>query len=138
MASTRTGERRGRALATAGAAALLALRQKAYGYAISPAIRKFITPVRTFGGTIPLASKNTSLYPGVDYYDLEVGVYRDNLHPDLPNGTRLYGYRDRGTGTYTHLGGAIIATKDRPVRLKMTCSLPTSHILPERKPGDEH
>ncbi|MCL5746309.1 MAG: hypothetical protein M1541_20650, partial [Acidobacteria bacterium] len=119
---------------TAGAAALLALRQKAYGYAVSPRITKFVTPLRTFGVDIPILSPDQATYPGVDYYDVGAGVFRESLHPDLDKlnaqGTRLYGYRATNGGTFKHLGGAVVARKDTPVRVKFTSSLPASHILP--------
>ncbi len=118
---------------SAGAAALLALRQKAYGYAISPRVRKFFTPLRHFGADIPVADPDITTYPGIDYYELSAVVFRDQLHPDLPApGTRLYGYQqtNRGGTVAKHLGAAILATRNRPVRIKFTCALPASHIIP--------
>jgi spore coat protein A len=115
---------------SAGLAALIAFTRRAFAYSNGLRLQKFVQPIRRFGPDIPVLSPDTTIYPGIDYYDIEAGVYRDVLHPSLPNGTRLYGYRKAGTGTYRHLGGAIVARKNRPVRIKFTCSLPSEHILP--------
>jgi spore coat protein A len=115
---------------SAGITAFLAFSRRSFAYSNGLRLQKFVQPVRRFGPDIPVLSPDTTIYPGIDYYDIEAGVYRDVLHPSLPNGTRLYGYRKAGTGTYRHLGGAIVARKNRPVRIKFTCSLPSQHILP--------
>jgi spore coat protein A len=115
---------------SAGAAAIMSFAGRGYGYATSRRLDKFVQPIRRFGTDIPILSPDTTTYPGLDYYHIEAGIFRDVLHPDLPNGTRLYGYRQAGTGTYKHLGGAIVARKNKPVRIKFTCSLPSQHILP--------
>ena len=115
---------------TAGVAGYMAIARRGYAYSSGLRLRKFVEPIRRFGLDIPILSPDTATYPGIDYYDVEGGVYRDILHPDLPHGTRLYGYRQRDTGTYKHLGGAIVARRNRPVRIKFTCSLPSQHILP--------
>jgi FtsP/CotA-like multicopper oxidase with cupredoxin domain len=116
--------------AGAGAAAFMALRGRGYAYARSIELQKFAQALRRFGTDIPILSPDITTYPGIDYYDIEAGVFRDVLHPGLPGGTRLYGYRKSGTGTYRHLGGAVVARKNRPVRFKFTCSLPSEHIIP--------
>jgi spore coat protein A len=118
---------------SAGAAALLTIAQrKAYGYAVSMRLPKFVQPLPMFGPDIPIMAPDQTAYPGVDYYEVEAGAYRQQLHPNLPNPTRLYGYHQVNmAGTpFRHLGGAVIAQKSRPVRLKFTCSLPLQHILP--------
>jgi FtsP/CotA-like multicopper oxidase with cupredoxin domain len=115
----------------AGATAFMAVGQRqGYAYATSVRVRKFIQPLRRFGTDIPVLTPDVATYPGIDYYQIEAGVYRDVLHPSLPDGTRLYGYRQANTGTYRHLGGAIVARKNKPVRIKFTCSLPSEHIIP--------
>src|SRR3990170_1375525 len=91
----------------------------ARAYAISPPLRKFIDPMPLFVFNIPLASKfTTQPYTGVDYYQLTAGVFRQQLHSQLPvSGTRLYGYRDHtGVSFHKHLGGAVLATKGTPGR----------------------
>ncbi len=136
-------------------------------WANSPPLRKFVDDLPGYcndktgaligGGTgtstlhqcIPVAVPNTTLYPGSDYYEIEVIQYREQLHSDLPavvgakdvpgstGGTLLRGYRqtfNAGLGLgfanthpiYTphYLGPAIVAQKDRPVRIKFTNKLP--------------
>ena len=66
---------------------------------------------------------------GCDYYEIELGEYSEQLHPDLPE-TRLRGYRQTNTADvsvsqYHYLGPLIVAERDRPVRIKFTNSLPT-------------
>jgi spore coat protein A len=103
-------------------------------FAQSPALLKFgeNNPLRLFGVGIPAAAPNTALYPGVDYYQIVMQDYFDTLHPDLPP-THLYGYADAAAPdgpVFKHLGGAIIAKKDRPVRISWQNRLPQQHILP--------
>src|SRR5574341_239858 len=130
---------------SAGAAGALAASgvlltpRGAQAYAVSMPLQKFIQPMPMFGAGIPLAGlAPTQPYAGVDYYQLTAGVFRQQLHPALPastqsgvpgTGQRLYGYADHN-GSFVHLGGAIIATKDRPVRFTFNSALPASHILP--------
>jgi spore coat protein A, manganese oxidase len=126
---------------TAGAAGALAASgillkpRAAHAYAVSPPLRKFIDPLQGLGEAgIPVATPNQTKYPGVDYYEIELNVFRQQLHTDLPaGGQRLYGYADVGNGktaNHKHLGGLIVATKGTPVRIKFTNNLPTPHILP--------
>jgi len=119
---------------TAGAAALLAMQRRAYGYAVSPGLRKFIDPLPMFGTDIPILIPNTTRYPGVDYYEIVAGTYRQQLSSDLPatmGGSRLYGYAADGPSpSYTALGGSIIAKRGTPVRIKYRSDLPALHIIP--------
>jgi spore coat protein A, manganese oxidase len=109
----------------------------AQAFSNSIPLAKFIQPLRAFGPDIPVAVPDNLTYTGVDYYQVTAGWYRDQLHPSLPpTGTRLYGYGPLGTvsgglaGAPKHLGHAIVATKGKPVRIKLTSALPGSHILP--------
>jgi spore coat protein A, manganese oxidase len=118
--------------AMAGGAVLLAGRwQKAFGQ-YSQGLRKFIHPLPRFGVEIPAAAPDTSTFPGTDYYNLRLGQYTQWLHPDLPKPTTLWGYADGRLAdpVFRHLGGAIIAQKDRPVRIKFKNDLPAIHPLP--------
>ena len=119
------------AMSAAAIAAYKASMRSAYAFANSMPLKKFIQPMPKFVTNIPLAEKFTSQpYDGVDYYQLTAGMFRQQLHPDLPaTGTRLYGYRDH-TGSHTHLGGAIVAIQGRPVRFTFASDLPKTHILP--------
>jgi spore coat protein A, manganese oxidase len=117
-----------------GAAGIMAYKgglRSAFAYANSKALQKFVWPMPMFGAGIPLAQTAPNPpYAGVDYYQLTAGVFRQQLHPQLPpTGTRLYGYADH-RGNYKHLGGAVLANQGRPVRFTFTSALPPSHILP--------
>jgi FtsP/CotA-like multicopper oxidase with cupredoxin domain/HSP20 family molecular chaperone IbpA len=106
-------------------------------WANSPLLRKFVDTlpglgagnVNNLGQYIPVAIPDTTTYPGSDYYEIEVGQYAKQMHSDMPP-TRLRGYRQTNTADPTvsqfqYLGPLIISTKDRPVRVKFTNSLPT-------------
>jgi FtsP/CotA-like multicopper oxidase with cupredoxin domain len=86
---------------------------------ISGGIRKFVDPLPG----LAVATPDTTTYPGSDYYVIELGEYSQQLHSDLPP-TKLRGYRQAG-GQFSYLGPAIIATKDRPVRILFRNLLPT-------------
>ena len=69
----------------------------------------------------------------MDYYQVVLGPFQQQLHPELPvAGTKLWGYADNSLATpvHKHLGGLIIATKGRPVRIRFKNNLPSPHILP--------
>ncbi len=109
-------------------------------YANSPLIRKFVDTLpglvipsdpTTFGNKnnlgnyIPVALPNTTLFPGSDYYDIDLVDYTQQLHSDLPP-TRLRGYLDKNAGADSqphYLGPVIIAQRDRPVRVKFNNKL---------------
>ena len=75
------------------------------------------------GQQIPVAVPDTTTYPGTDYYIIELGEYTEQMHSDLPP-TTLRGYRQAG-GEYHYLGPAIVAQKDRPVRILFRNLLPS-------------
>jgi spore coat protein A len=118
----------------AGGSALL-LRNLAWPFAQSPTkIRKFVVPLQGLGPTgIPVATPNTSLFPGEDYYQIRVGEFTQMMHPDLPGPTKFWGYADVTNGqapNHRYLGGVIVAQQNRPVRLKTINQLPPTHPLP--------
>ena len=104
------------------------------------------------GQYIPVGMPDTTTYPGSDYYEIAAVQYREKMHSDLP-ATLLRGYVQISTpvvpgdqvpltnalldgtsapiGGYTgvtpphYLGPTIVATKDRPVRIKFYNLLPT-------------
>jgi len=78
------------------------------------------------GQYIPVAIPDTTTYPGSDYYVIELGEYTEQMHSDLPP-TKLRGYRQANMGgtPFHYLGPAIVATKDRPVRILFRNTLPT-------------
>jgi FtsP/CotA-like multicopper oxidase with cupredoxin domain len=105
-------------------------------WANSPPLRKFVDTLpglgfanrNNLGQYIPVAIPDTTTYPGTDYYEIELGQYEEQMHSDLFP-TTLRGYRQINTTDLTvsqfhYLGPLIIATKDRPVRVKFTNKLP--------------
>lgn len=82
------------------ASGILLTPRGAQAYANSMPLQKFIQPMPMFGARalgypaaipdIPLAAKPlTQPYAGVDYYQLTAGVFRQRLHPSLPNSSQV-------------------------------------------------
>jgi len=96
-------------------------------------LRKFIQPLRNpvLGG-IPLAAPDTTRQPwwqpGVTHYTIDIGEFTDQLHPDLPNPTRLWGFGQNGA--FRHLGGIIATKRNAPVQITFRNQLPLTHVLP--------
>ncbi len=98
---------------------------------ISGGMRKFVDGLpglgagaaNNLGQYIPVAVPDTTTYPGSDYYIIELVEYTEQLHSDLPP-TKLRGYRQAGWEV-NYLGPAIVAQKDRPVRILFRNLLPT-------------
>src|SRR5690349_11018013 len=90
---------------TAGAAALLALRSRAYAFAQSPGLLKYSQPLPGLGPTgIPFTTGVPDLlFPGAQLVDLVAEQYSQQLHPALPN-TTLWGYAEASTRNFKHLG----------------------------------
>jgi len=89
------------------------------------------------GNYIPVATPDTTTYPGSDYYVIALKRYTQQLHKDLPP-TELQGYVQLNAGTDAsgnntvappsrpyYLGPMIVAQKNRPVRVKFINMLPT-------------
>ncbi len=125
--------------AAVGAGALL-MRGRAYAGAQSDNLKKFIQPIRSIGGAagvfnanvqgkIPLAaSDGFAPITGVTHYTINIGQFSDQLHPNLPNKTKLWGYGQNGN--FTHLGGVIVAQRGSPIQITFVNQLPSTHILP--------
>jgi FtsP/CotA-like multicopper oxidase with cupredoxin domain len=108
-------------------------------WANSPPLAKFVNSVAPLGCTtpndigqcIPVAVPDTTTFPGSDYYIIKLEEYSEQMHSDL-NPTKLRGYvQVDNNGQYVggvtkphYLGPIIVATKDRPVRLKFINGLP--------------
>ncbi len=123
-----------------GAAATVAIGTPTAG----SGIRKFVDnlpglcPVSGQNGLlqcIPLATADTTRYPGSDFYNIGLKDFSQKMHTDLP-ASKLRGYLQlNNTGTPVTLPGAanpnqylgplILATKNRPVRIKFTNQLGT-------------
>jgi FtsP/CotA-like multicopper oxidase with cupredoxin domain len=81
------------------------------------------TGANNLGQYIPIAVKDTTTYPGCDYYQIGIVDYTKKMHTNLPKATKLRGYVDLGTGgapAPQYLGPVIVAQRDVPVRLKVT------------------
>jgi len=100
-------------------------------------VRKFVDSLpglgagnaNNLGQYIPVAIPDTTTYPGADYYEIELVQYTEQMHSDLPP-TTLRGYRQANTSDPTvsqphYLGPAVVAQRDKPVRIKFTNKLPT-------------
>jgi len=123
-------------------------------WALSPLLTKFIDPLPNLwdprsGGVAPakcmsIAVPDTITYPGSDYYEIELREYAEKMHAELlPTTLRGYVQVNKGTNaagtenTITpapirYLGPLIMATKNRPVRIKFTNALPANskYFLP--------
>jgi len=103
--------------------------------AVAGGIRKFVNTLaglgvenaNNLGQYIPVAVPDTTTYPDADYYEIELVEYTEKMHTDLPP-TRLRGYRQAnlpgGPATPHYMGPAIVAQKDRPVRILFRNLLP--------------
>ena len=101
---------------------------------IGTGIRKFVdglpglgeTNANNLGQYIPVAVPDVTTYPGSDYYVIELVEFTEKMHSDLPP-TRLRGYRQANMGgtPANYLGPAIVAVKDRPVRVLFRNLLPS-------------
>ncbi len=106
----------------------------ALAFSQSDRLKKFIQPMRVVGapGGVPVMQPDSTnpgwWQPNVTHYTIEVNQYEDQLHPDLPNPTRLRGFGQNGVNV--HLGGIIAAHRDNPVQITFRDNLPLGHILP--------
>jgi FtsP/CotA-like multicopper oxidase with cupredoxin domain len=109
-------------------------------YTNSPILRKFVDSLPGLGAAnandlgqyLPVASKNTTMYPGSDYYVIALVRYTEKLHADLP-ATLLQGYVQLNPVTMaqmsppSYLGPTIVAMRNTPVRVKFINQLPINH-----------
>jgi spore coat protein A len=125
--------------AMAGAGTMLPLRWigrgRAFAFSQSPKINKFKVPLPGLGPNgIPALTPKTAIDPSTgfltDYYSIQMGQFTQQLHPDLPGPTTLWGYSDAANPVQRYLGGVIVAQEGRPVRLKVKNNLPNKHPLP--------
>jgi spore coat protein A len=69
------------------------------------------------------------------HYTIGVEQFADQLHPALPNPTKLWGYRPTSFLGATpaggrHLGGIIVAQRGTPIQITFRNNLPPTHIFP--------
>ncbi len=112
---------------------------------ISGGMRKFVDSLpqlnaaNNLGQSLPIAVPDITAYPGSDYYEIEYGEYTKQMHSDLPP-TKLRGYRQVNVSpvpAFQYLGPVIVATKDRPVRVKYINHLPFGPAdASGHRPGD--
>ena len=117
-----------------GIIAAITVKKPGSGYITPGGIRKFVDTLpglgagaaNNLGQYIPVAVPDTTTYPGADYYVIELGQYSEKMHSNLPP-TMLRGYRQANMGgtPFHYLGPAIVAEKDRPVRILFRNTLPT-------------
>jgi spore coat protein A len=84
------------------------------------------------GQYLPLATKHSITFAGknTDLYNVAVGKFSQQMHPDLPGKTSFFGYTDLFTFDQKYLGGAIVAKRGTPVLLTVSNLMPERHILP--------
>lgn len=127
-----------RAAGMAGAGTLL-FRARAFPFDQSPlGVRKFSVSLpglgpggkNELGNYIPVLTPNTTLFPGVDFYQIVARQFKQQVHPAIRT-TTFWGYAADGmTPDSRYLGGVIVAKRGTPVKLKVTNQLPGRHILP--------
>jgi spore coat protein A len=125
-------------------AGLLLRPRRAWPFLQTPkGISKFTAPLQGLGPTgIPVAAPNTTTFPGSDYYKIVAGEFRQVFHPDFYTiygtgfkGTKLWGYADDVVSpNHRYLGGLIVASKGRPVRLQVRNGLMDSLGMPLKHP----
>jgi spore coat protein A len=114
---------------------------RAYAWSQSPIIPKFVdslpglgpTGANNLGNYLTVMTADTDTYSGSDYYRVVALQGTQKFHTNLPS-TPFWGYaQDNGVGVATdqkYLGGVIVASADKPVRMTMRNALPAAHILP--------
>jgi FtsP/CotA-like multicopper oxidase with cupredoxin domain len=99
-------------------------------------IRKFVDSLpqlntaNNLGQMLPIGVPDQGTYPGCDYYIIELRQYTEKMHSDLP-ATTLRGYvqvnaAGADVAPIHYLGPIIVATRNRPVRIKFVNKLPTA------------
>ena len=103
---------------------------KAYGFAQSPILSKFVDPLPS----IPIATPDPGqpYGPNCDYYVIGIQQYEMVMHSEMPLGTKLRGYVDLTTNpanTPSFGGPLIVAQKGKPVRIKYINQLPPDNFF---------
>src|SRR5512137_1011094 len=114
----------------------------------SPGLKKWIQPLRglNHGGLNPvlnlvgypndpngipvLAGTADPVFANTTMYRVGVQEFSDQLHPALPNPTKLWGYVDLNRPIARHLAGIVVTTRNQAARMRFTNNLPARHILP--------
>ncbi len=134
-----------KASAMAGAGLLLPWKGtvgSAHAFAQSDALSKFVQQLR--GNTVAslvteigVAAPDPTPAPitGVTHYTIEIAQFADTLHRDLPNPTKLWGFKPTRflaatPASQKHLSGIIVAQKGVPIQITFSNKLPSQHIIP--------
>jgi FtsP/CotA-like multicopper oxidase with cupredoxin domain len=102
------------------------------GPVVSGGIRKFVDTLpglcplgkNNLGNCLPVATPDTTTFPGSDYYEIGLEDFVHQFHSDLAHKTKVRGYYQKNAapgaeeGKTHYLGPFIVATSNRPVRLK--------------------
>src|SRR5690349_15478218 len=80
-------------------------------------LTKYLDPL-----PIPKVIKPKFKHKGIDYYEVRIKEFRQNLHSELPD-TKVWGY----DGTYP--GPTFEVRKGRPIVVKWINCLPSEHLL---------
>ncbi|HEY3312644.1 MAG TPA: multicopper oxidase domain-containing protein [Anaerolineales bacterium] len=124
-------------LGTATAAAAYASQHArflldAFAWAQSDNLKKFVQPLRGVG-EIPIAASDGTRTWGstvATHYSIDIADFQDQLHPDLPNPTRLRGFGQGDVAKFKHLGGIIAAKRDEPVQITFRNNTYLKYPLP--------
>ena len=122
--------------ATAGAAALLATRQRAMAFYQSPTIIPLFGTTLRGIGTIGVAASDGTPAPitGVTHYTMNIDQYSDDAVCPALGPTTLRGYnptRLLAGQNNRHLSGIIVGQKGKPIQITFRNNLPGgTHILP--------
>ncbi len=81
-------------------------------WANSPPLAKFVDTLpglgagkaNNLGQYLTVAVPDVTTYPGSDYYEIDLVEFTEQLHSDLPNGTKLRGYTQVNRGTALSAG----------------------------------
>ena len=111
--------------AMTGAATLFPWRSAYAAFAQTIALKKFIQPLRGLGpGGIPVATPvQPGPYPRIDYYEIALRDFYDQLHRPAAHQTLWIRQCGSGLGVPASSGGVIVANRDRPVRDQIHQSL---------------
>ena len=121
---------------SAGVAGWLTVSRYSFGNNLRK-IRKFSVTLpglgpdgaNELGNYLAVLSPDTTTFPGTDYYNIVARQFTQTLHPSIGE-TRFWGYADAKSSNQQYLGGVIVSKTGRPVKLRMTNQLPSSHLLP--------
>jgi spore coat protein A len=123
------------AIGGAGLAMYGGFADRAWGFYQTTHTPLWKTAFRGVGpGGIPVAASDGVLANGATHYTLNIGEFKDQIHPAL-GPTTFWGYNPvnplgGGFQPQKHLGGIIVANRGVPIQLTFNNNLPPTHIIP--------